>query len=504
MLKLKDLAQRLDFRLGPLSISPSRRHVEGPAGEANVEPLVMQAFLLLLHARGKVVTRTELFDQCWCGTMVGDDSLNRAISGVRRIAADTAPGLFEIETIPRTGYRLIGEILSFDQEQEAVEADMPDRGHRVSRRFLVGSGAAAVAGLGLWVAFRPRTNPQFDALMAQGNQELLDGNFDDPNVVALYDKAVRIDPGSAKAWGLLAYFKSTQLDDAAPAETDRIIKDTDAAVRRALAIEPKEPNALTASYILQGQMLDWAARDRQLRGILAIDGSNIPAMRELMILLQAAGLTRESWGWNERILQLAPLSRPHLVNRAQKLWIRGKVTEADKVIDHVRGLWPSYEFGFYVRLMILALTDRPRAALALLDSVPEASRPKSDGFWRAALAALDRRAPAAVEAARIICIDRAKQRPAGANVAVMLLCALGLTDDAFAVAEGFLLGRGKLVSSNRSDTTVNNYNRRNTPWLFTPPVAVMRADPRFLRLCEEFGIAAYWRARGIKPDYMLS
>ena len=32
----------------------------------------------------------------------------------------------------------------------------------------------------------------------------------------------------------------------------------------------------------------------------------------------------------------------------------------------------------------------------------------------------------------------------------------------------------------------------------------MRADPRFLELCDGTGLTAYWRARGIKPDYQLT
>ena len=111
MLKLSDLALRPDIQLGSMLVSPSRRLVEGPGGHIHVEPLIMQVFLLLLDAAGKVVTRTQLFDQCWGGVIVGDDSLNRAIAKTRRIGAQVAPGLYEIETIPRTGYRMTGEIL---------------------------------------------------------------------------------------------------------------------------------------------------------------------------------------------------------------------------------------------------------------------------------------------------------------------------------------------------------------------------------------------------------
>ena len=73
MLKLSDLVQRPDFRLGPLEVSPARRRVAGPAGEATVEPLVMQLLLLLIDGRGQVVTRIELFNQLWGGVMVGDE-----------------------------------------------------------------------------------------------------------------------------------------------------------------------------------------------------------------------------------------------------------------------------------------------------------------------------------------------------------------------------------------------------------------------------------------------
>lgn len=505
MLKLSDLAQQADFRLGPLSVSPSRRRVEGPAGQAHVEPLVMQAFLLLVGARGKVVTRQELFDQLWGGAMVGDDSLNRAIAGVRRIAAETAPDLFEIGTVPRTGYRLVGDILNFQQEVEPVGITQPSDGNAFSRRLMIGAGlgaVVAVGGTGLWLAGRDRADPRFEALMARGDELLRNGDYQDPKAASLYEQAVRLDPLSAKAWGLLAFFKSEGLEDAPPEKSRSLIEQAEEAARRAREIDPSEPNALTAMLKLQGATLEWANQDQRLRKVLAIDGDNIPALRELMVLTQAAGLTRESWGYNEQILKLAPLSRPHLVNRAQKLWLAGNIARADKVIDHVRGLWPDYSFGFAVRLTIFALTDRPRAARALLDSNPEMVSPFSATLWRAALQALDSRTTGDIEAAQAGIVGLAKERPQAAHIAVMILGALGLKDDAFEVAEGFLLGRGNLVGAIHTNSTVTNFNRRNTPWLFSPPLAEMRADPRFLRLCEEFGLTAYWRARGVKPDYM--
>jgi DNA-binding winged helix-turn-helix (wHTH) protein len=142
MSKLSDLAVRPDFDFGSIRVSPSRRLVEGPAGRLNLEPLIMQVFLLLLDARGTVVTRDQLFDACWGGVVVGDDSLNRAVARVRRIAIEVAPGSFEVETIPRTGYRLVGRDL-LEQAEDTQASPAP----RIARRTLI-AGAVALAGAG--------------------------------------------------------------------------------------------------------------------------------------------------------------------------------------------------------------------------------------------------------------------------------------------------------------------------------------------------------------------
>src|SRR4029079_3626035 len=169
MLKLADLANRSDFHAGPLHVSPARRLVEGPAGKAHLEPIVMKVFLLLLDADGSVVTRDELLGNAWGGVFVGDDSLNRAIGQIRKVAAETAPGLFEIETIPRTGYRLTGQIV------ELLDAPLATGGSRISRRAaMIGGGAVVVASGGaLWLALRPGSDARFEELMTRG-QEIVD------------------------------------------------------------------------------------------------------------------------------------------------------------------------------------------------------------------------------------------------------------------------------------------------------------------------------------------
>lgn len=506
LLTTAELAARPDFTLGLAAVSPSSRTIAGPGGTADVEPRVMQVLVVLAEAAGQVVTRGTLFDRCWGGVYVGDDSLNRTIGAIRKIAGDIAAGSFEIETIPRTGYRLTGEV----PHPLGQESDGQVEPQAISRRLLIGGGVAAAAiggATAFWWFERPRTDPRFEALMARGDEAFRNGPALDeasvtgehgPTMMELYRQAVRIQPDSARAWGLLAYFTALAASDSPPGASARLVAQSQAAIRRALDIDPKEPNARVGLFLLQGPMLDWITRDRRLRGILATDPDNLPAMAELMPLLQAAGLTRESWMWNERILKASPFARAFLTVKSMKLWILGNVAASDKVIDGVRGLWPMDDFGFLVRLMLFMLTGRPRAALAMIETAP-ANLVPDPPFWRAAAEALDTRSPKAVETARKTCLATADASPWLANQAVMILCALGLKEDAFELTNGFVLWRGKAVSGRDA----NEYSRRMTQWLFTPPVAIMRADPRFQKLCDEFGLTAYWRARGVRPDYQL-
>ncbi len=147
MLQLRDLSVRSDFTIGPLSVSPSRRVIEGPQGSANLQPLVMQVLLCLLDAHERVVTRSELFDECWGRAVVGDDSLNRAITRIRQVTADCAPGALNIETIPRTGYRLTGSAEGPEPPTIAVfpfsnRSDDPDQAY-----FVQGMADEIVAAL---------------------------------------------------------------------------------------------------------------------------------------------------------------------------------------------------------------------------------------------------------------------------------------------------------------------------------------------------------------------
>ena len=509
LLTTSDLAACPDFTLGLAVVSPSTRTIAGPGGTTDVEPRVMQVLLVLADAAGQVVTRETLFQRCWGGVYVGDDSLNRAIAGVRKLAAAIGDNSFEIETIPRTGYRLSGAKIG-----RTVPVAEEDPLRALTRRELAEGalGIAALGAVGAWAAVGSHEQRRFDKLMARAAKLASDSNVYDPGRArSALEEAVHLRPDSAAAWGWLAFTRSVLTSGSDPTKSVDAVDAAQQAIHRALALNPREPNALLAMFELQGSTLDRWTRDRKLREVIAIDPANVNAIAELVLMLQAAGLNRESWNWNERALQLQPLSQDFLCKRALKHWIAGRISASDQVIDQLRGLYPGSEWAWWVRFMLYALTNRPLAARAMLDRKPGLEGPEWT-MWGKAVATLINPTSANVAATRQQCEDAARISGDMAGQGVMILSALGEVDSAFAIANGFLLSQGSIVRGTERPAPTKEAStgqmsdaiaRINTQWLFTPPCAVMRADDRFIPLSDGLGLTEYWRRRGILPDYQL-
>jgi DNA-binding winged helix-turn-helix (wHTH) protein len=64
---------------------------------------------LVAHA-GTIVSKDQLIASAWDGLAVTDNSLEQAISGLRRVLGDTPAGEAYIQTVPRQGYRFTGTV----------------------------------------------------------------------------------------------------------------------------------------------------------------------------------------------------------------------------------------------------------------------------------------------------------------------------------------------------------------------------------------------------------
>ena len=157
-----DLATSEPFRIGVLCVEPALRQVStaGTPPET-LEPRVMLVLVALARTHGTIVSRDQLIEQCWDSRIVGDDSINRVISRLRRLSTAHGDGLFAIETISKVGYRLVANPVQDAAGNEAApaSASLPAAKLRSwpKRPLVVAATAAAalvaiVTGASLWPA----------------------------------------------------------------------------------------------------------------------------------------------------------------------------------------------------------------------------------------------------------------------------------------------------------------------------------------------------------------
>jgi len=157
----------------------------------------------------------------------------------------------------------------------------------------------------------------------------------------------------------------------------------------------------------------------------------------------------------------------------------------------------------------MGFTGRTQVALAQLADIE--TRPTTMSDANAELLRLSMQAIQAggslVDEAVAANLQAAMRGPGGSLNAILILSALNRLDEAFDVAEGYLLRRGSKVMPLRytkAQTWVNDQRHRKTQMLFVPVTATLRADPRFLDLCRGSGLADYWRQSGQWPDFLGS
>ncbi len=519
-----DLAHCARFHLLATEVDPPTRTLVGPGGRTSIEPRAMQVLVTLAAAQGAVLSRDDLLATCWSGQVVGDDALTRAIAEVRRASRLVAAGGFSIETIPKTGYRL----LIADAEEDPggpVDADAAGvasgaaSGHALpngafpgiaalSRRRVLAAAATLATGLtaaGLGY-FTTRRDPRVEDLIGHARQAMRDGESDsDHQGVGFAREAVALAPGDAETWGVLALALSGVVNHAVPDLVTDALVECERAAQRALALDAEQPDALAALALLPPQFGDWSNAERRYAAVLAIDPDNIHMLLERSLLLQSVGRSREAAQVTRQATELDPLSPVAQYRLAYQLANSGQSDESEQVIERARQLWPTHPSVWYARFLLFAFNGRIEIAARALRQVqgkPYAIHPVLGRVWEAGLRALATGTPddvaQAVNANRRI----AAAFSAASVNAILALSMLGKLDDAFDVADGYLLRRGSTVGQLRTpgQPPANEQRWRKTMMLWTPVTAAMRADARFVELVKGMGMAGYWRQSGTLPD----
>jgi len=472
MLGLGALASARDFHVGSLLVSPSRRFIEGPAGSAHLQPQAMLVFFCLAQHEGQVVPRHLLFDRCWGAAPVGDDSINQAISSVRHALMSVGADGLTIETVPRSGYRLV--------------ATTPGAAHP-SQDY----PPAVQRAYDCWRLGWPRPDVTEIAALAD----------------FLTDK-----PSDAGGWGVLALLLRKAAEYASAADCAEFVSRCEGAARHALRRDPQEPTARVALTGLTPLFGNWMAARAELSEVLESFPDHAPALHDFLFLEMATGRPSVALPITEQLLAEDHFAATYHYKAMYQLWTVGRLHEAEQMAARAMALWPRHPANWLARFWTLVGTSRADQALRLI--ADEDCRPTLPS---ATLASLERTAMliAAREAGGTVdddviahaakAVEIASFGPANAVASLQTLCVLNAIDQAFEVAHGYYLGQGSAAVPlrwNVADPSVTDQYRRVTQLLFIPLAARMREDPRFLTLCDEIGLSAYWDHHGITPDFL--
>ena len=157
------LTERLLTEIPPFEVAgnpvdPAALRVTVDGNTIRLEAKAMQVLVYLAERAGRVVSRAELEKRIWPGRVVTEDSVIKAIAKLRRVFHDDAREPKVIETLPKSGYRLIAQVTraSGGGSRIAVTSDttigpLPPR-PRATQKWISGAGLLTIVLLGLWVA----------------------------------------------------------------------------------------------------------------------------------------------------------------------------------------------------------------------------------------------------------------------------------------------------------------------------------------------------------------
>lgn len=146
------------FQIAGCKVEPSGLSVMVDGRYVRVEAKVMLVLLYLAEHAGRVVSRAELEAQLWPGRVVTEDSVTKAIAKLRRVFRDDAHDPRVIETIPKSGYRLIASVERNAEDSVPLvpgarsEESSRVRPRRPGFKWLVGAALISLLVAVLWHA----------------------------------------------------------------------------------------------------------------------------------------------------------------------------------------------------------------------------------------------------------------------------------------------------------------------------------------------------------------
>jgi pimeloyl-ACP methyl ester carboxylesterase/DNA-binding winged helix-turn-helix (wHTH) protein len=100
----------LVYRFGPFELDVRERRLSRAGTVVPLQIKVFDTLCVLVENAGRLVTKQELLNAVWAGTVVEENNLAHAISVLRKALVDGATVQQYVQTVPRVGYRFAAPI----------------------------------------------------------------------------------------------------------------------------------------------------------------------------------------------------------------------------------------------------------------------------------------------------------------------------------------------------------------------------------------------------------
>ena len=118
---------RAVFTFDEYRLDPERRELRRDGRLVAIEPQVFDLLVLLIGNRHRVVSKDDLIATVWSGRAVSDSTLTSRINSARGAIADTGSQQRRIRTIPRKGFRFVGDVAESDQKHVGERQTLPEK-----------------------------------------------------------------------------------------------------------------------------------------------------------------------------------------------------------------------------------------------------------------------------------------------------------------------------------------------------------------------------------------
>lgn len=279
---MQELGRPLHYEFGGFRLdAKSQRLFRRDSGEpVALTPRAMLLLITLVCSKGRLLTKEELLDRVWAGSIVEEGNLSQTIFVLRKALGEGKKGTKFILTVPGRGYQFVADVAE-SSDTRSLDIDRYER-------FAAGPKVSTEA-YESYVQARSFWNKRTEAGLKQA--------------VTHFEKAIRQDPSFAFAYSGLADSHRMLADYYSAALPGGHANGLDDAERIDAELSLAHT---TLGYARAFHDWDWAGAEREFLQALELDPTSATAHQWYADMLNVLGRFDEAYKHFSRAISLAP------------------------------------------------------------------------------------------------------------------------------------------------------------------------------------------------------